>query len=76
MTWAFVTGFAFFKVQSLVMKLRPTAEEEMAGLDMPEMGARAYPDFQQLDATSPGMGRAPSAAAVVNTAAGVPVEQR
>lgn len=51
--WAFGSSTIFFKIQAMFMKLRPTAEEEMEGLDMPEMGAYAYPDFQQLDATSP-----------------------
>ncbi len=55
--WAFTTAYVFFKVQSKFMRLRPTAEEEIAGLDLPEMGALAYPDFQQLDATSPGPSR-------------------
>ncbi len=53
MAWSFGSAFAFFKVQSLVMKIRPSAEDELTGLDLPEMGALAYPDFQQLDATSP-----------------------
>ncbi|GDX40015.1 ammonium transporter [Armatimonadota bacterium] len=51
--WAFGSGYIFFRLQKMVMPLRPTAEEELEGLDMPEMGAYAYPDFQQLDATSP-----------------------
>ena len=57
MAWAFVSAFIFFKIQKMVMPLRPTAEEEIEGLDMPEMGAYAYPDFQQLDQTSPSAGR-------------------
>jgi Amt family ammonium transporter len=73
MAWAFTSAFVFFKVQSLFMRLRPTAEEELAGLDLPEMGALAYPDFQQLDATSPGMSRAlGTAAAFVNAPSGAP----
>jgi hypothetical protein len=31
------------------------------------MGAYAYPDFQQLDATSPGEGRTTGLSAVVST---------
>jgi Amt family ammonium transporter len=54
MAWAFGSAWVFFKIQGKFQRLRPTAEEEIAGLDMPEMGAYAYPDFQQLDATSPG----------------------
>ena len=49
MTWAFCSAFVFFKIQGMFMKLRPSAEDEIAGLDMPEMGAYAYPDFQQVD---------------------------
>ena len=48
MAWSFGSAFIFFKVQSMVMKLRPTAEDETAGLDLPEMGALAYPDFQTV----------------------------
>ncbi len=54
--WAFVSAYIFFWLQKKVMPLRPTPEEEMEGLDMPEMGAYAYPDFQQLDQTSPRVG--------------------
>jgi Amt family ammonium transporter len=43
--WAFGTALIFFKLQSKFMKLRPTAEEELAGLDIPEMGVLAYPEF-------------------------------
>jgi Amt family ammonium transporter len=77
MAWAFGSAFVFFKLQSMVMKLRPSAEEEMAGLDLPEMGALAYPDFQQLDATSPSLGRVPGmASAAVPNQSGMPIEQR
>jgi Amt family ammonium transporter len=39
--------FAFFKVQSLLTKggIRSDEEDEIAGLDLPEMGVLAYPDF-------------------------------
>ena len=33
------------------MGMRTTEEEEIAGLDMPQMGAMAYPDF--LEAQGP-----------------------
>ncbi len=46
MAWAFGIGFAFFKLQSMFMSLRPSREDELEGLDIPEMGAKAYPDFQ------------------------------
>ncbi|HEX2998737.1 MAG TPA: ammonium transporter [Armatimonadota bacterium] len=74
MTWAFGTGYIFFKLQSRFMKLRPTAEEEMEGLDGPEIGVLAYPDFQTLDATSPSSGRrVPSAASLVGAS---PAEEK
>ncbi len=49
-TIIFVMGgivFAFFKIQNALTKggIRPTAEVELAGLDIPEMGVLAYPGF-------------------------------
>ena len=39
--------FAFFRVQNALTKggIRPSEKAEMAGLDMPEMGVLAYPEF-------------------------------
>jgi len=37
--------FMFFKVVDAVMGNRVSAETELEGLDIPEMGALAYPDF-------------------------------
>jgi Amt family ammonium transporter len=45
MVWVFVTFFAFFKIVEALMGNRVSAEVELEGLDIPEMGARAYPDF-------------------------------
>jgi ammonium transporter, Amt family len=47
----FVMGgfaFLFFKLQDKIMKggIRPTAEVELAGLDLPEMGVLAYDNLQ------------------------------
>jgi hypothetical protein len=44
-------SFIFFKIQNAVMKggIRPTEEVELAGMDMPEMGALAYPDFLEQE---------------------------
>ena len=50
--WVFVMFYAFFKVIDAVMGNRVSAEVELEGLDMAEMGALAYPDF----ATTPGAG--------------------
>ena len=45
----FGVGFSylFFKVQDMLTKggIRSTEEDEVAGLDLPEMGVLAYPDF-------------------------------
>jgi ammonium transporter, Amt family len=43
--------FAFFKIQNAIMKggIRSEQADELAGLDLPEMGALAYPDFQQIE---------------------------
>jgi Amt family ammonium transporter len=47
--WTVIFGlaFAFFKIQDKLMKggIRPTAEMELEGMDIPEMGAYAYPEF-------------------------------
>ena len=44
----------FFKIQNKMTKggIRPTADVEMAGLDLPEMGVLAYPEFE---GSSPGV---------------------
>src|SRR4051812_6846119 len=43
--FVFVMFFVFFKVMEAVMGNRVSAEAELEGLDIPEMGALAYPDF-------------------------------
>jgi Amt family ammonium transporter len=43
--WVFVTFFIFFKVCDALIGNRVPAKDELAGLDIPEMGALAYPDF-------------------------------
>ncbi len=44
MTVMFGIAYAFFKIQNAIMKggIRPTAEVEEQGLDLPEMGVLAY----------------------------------
>ena len=37
--------FIFFKIVDAIIGNRVPAEVELAGLDIPEMGALAYPDF-------------------------------
>ena len=41
----------FFTIMNKTMGMRTTEEEEISGLDMPQMGAMAYPDF--LEAQGP-----------------------
>ena len=43
--WVFVTFFVFFKIVDAVIGNRVSAQTELAGLDIPEMGAVGYPDF-------------------------------
>ena len=50
--WVFVMFFLFFKILDAVIGNRVSAEVELEGLDMAEMGALAYPDF----AMTPGAG--------------------
>ncbi|MCL6106058.1 MAG: ammonium transporter [Actinobacteria bacterium] len=38
-------GYVCFRVLDRIMGLRVTAEEEIQGLDLPQMGTLAYPDF-------------------------------
>ena len=58
----FGVAFLFFKIQNAIMKggIRPTAEMEIAGLDMPEMGAVAYPDFIEQEAVTLHAGTSPT----------------
>jgi Amt family ammonium transporter len=50
--WAFGTGFVMFKLIDMVVGIRVSPEEEAEGLDYGEHGARAYPDFQIVSATT------------------------
>jgi len=43
--WAFGTMYVFFRIQDKVQGIRSSAEDELAGLDVTEMGVMAYPDF-------------------------------
>jgi ammonium transporter, Amt family len=51
--WTVILGiaFAFFKIQNAVMAggIRSVEADELVGLDLPEMGALAYPEFEQID---------------------------
>jgi Amt family ammonium transporter len=62
--WTVIFGiaYAFFKIQNAVMKggIRPPAEMEIGGMDLPEMGALAYPEFEfAIEASDPEIGQRP-----------------
>ncbi len=42
--WAFGASFVFFKIQHAVQGIRSKSEDELAGLDVPELGIDAYPE--------------------------------
>ncbi len=46
-TVMFGLAYSFFKIQNALTKggIRPSEEDELAGLDLPEMGVLAYPSF-------------------------------
>ena len=61
--WTVIFGiaFAFFKIQNAIMKggIRSDEADEIAGLDIPEMGALAYPEFEfAIEHSDPEVGRA------------------
>jgi Amt family ammonium transporter len=39
----------WFKLSNFIVPLRSKREDEIAGLDLPEMGAECYPDFHLTD---------------------------
>ncbi len=43
--WAFGLGFVMFKLMDMIMGIRVSPEEELAGLDIDEHGSSAYPNF-------------------------------
>jgi Amt family ammonium transporter len=71
-TVMFGFALAFFKIQNKLTKggIRPTAEVEMEGLDLPEMGVPAYPEFSgsSLNYGSSDRGAVPVAAAPAQVA--------
>jgi Amt family ammonium transporter len=59
--FVFVSFYTFFKVLDAIIGNRVSAEVEIAGLDLPEMGALAYPEFEVAPSTiSPGVMPAPT----------------
>jgi ammonium transporter, Amt family len=47
--WTVMLGlaFTFFKLSNLITPIRSKEEDELVGLDLPEMGVLAYPEFSQ-----------------------------
>ena len=43
--FGFVMAYVWFKISDKITPLRVSREDELQGLDVPEMGAHAYPDF-------------------------------
>jgi len=43
--FGFVMAFVWFKLSNLIFPLRVSKEEEIGGLDAPEMGVLGYPEF-------------------------------
>jgi Amt family ammonium transporter len=43
--FVFLSSVVVWLILAAVLGLRPTPEEEMAGLDRTEIGIEAYPDF-------------------------------
>ena len=46
--WGFGVSYLFFKFLDIVWGLRVSPEDELEGLDIPEMGVLAYPDQQLI----------------------------
>ncbi|MBX5465439.1 MAG: ammonium transporter [Clostridia bacterium] len=45
LVWGFGLSYAFFRALDALMGIRVSQAAELAGLDLPEMGSLAYPDF-------------------------------
>jgi Amt family ammonium transporter len=43
--FGFIMAYVWFKISDKITPLRVSRETEIEGLDVPEMGAHAYPDF-------------------------------
>jgi len=47
--WAFSMGYLIFKGMDIIYGIRVPPKEEISGLDLPEHGGQAYPDFIQMN---------------------------
>ena len=46
LVWAFGGSFVYFKLMNKIITMRSPKEDELNGLDMPETGILAYPEFE------------------------------
>jgi Amt family ammonium transporter len=44
-----LAAWLWFKVSNRIVPLRTRREDELGGLDLPEVGAECYPDFHLTD---------------------------
>jgi Amt family ammonium transporter len=51
-----VVAFGWFKLSNKISPIRSTEQDELVGLDLPEMGAMAYPEFLQQEVLVPHAG--------------------
>jgi ammonium transporter, Amt family len=49
--FGFTMAYVWFKISDKITPIRVSAETELAGLDMPEMGVHGYPEFQLIKET-------------------------
>jgi Amt family ammonium transporter len=59
LVFVFAASWAFFMVLDAVLGLRVSAQQEMEGLDVPEMGVHGYPEVQGPSSAIPGMAISP-----------------
>jgi Amt family ammonium transporter len=50
--WGFGSSYAFWRILDKIIGIRVNADDEVNGLDIPEMGVLAYPNFKIGDTTS------------------------
>jgi Amt family ammonium transporter len=65
----FLVSLAFFRMLDAVMGMRVSAETEMEGLDVPEMGVHGYPEIQGPSSLLPGAAGARSSGMPVGAVA-------
>jgi Amt family ammonium transporter len=59
-TVMFGLAFAWFKLSNKITPIRSAEADEIGGLDLPEMGALAYPEFEfAIEHTDPEVGERP-----------------